>query len=385
MMPANDIPDRKRALAIVAEQLEEGIAAKKCHRCGCFQAAIASFEKTEPGRRELADVLARARTVLVAKEYDCIGCPVCFPAIAENAFAEAVHGAVAVSLCPTDVPTARRGWPPLPGDYHVVRHGAPVAVCTLNTESLAKKLAADAPSGLAIAGTLHTENLGIERVVRNVLANPHVRFLVLCGEDTQQAIGHLPGQSLAALCANGLDDAGRIRAARGKRPLLKNVTAEQVEAFRRQVELVSLVGELDRDRIVSAVTECAARDPGAFEGAPADETIPVVPAREPARLVLDPAGFLVVYPDPARGLVLEHYRKDGVLDCVVEGATASSVGATAIERGLVSRLDHAVYLGRELARAEESLRTGAPYVQDRASGPEREPDPAASCACAPNT
>ncbi len=385
MMPANDTPDPKRALAIVAEQLEEGIAAKKCHRCGCFQAAVASFEKAEPGRQELAGVLARARAVIVAKEYDCIGCPVCFPAIAENAFADAFPGTAHPSLCPTDVPAARRGWPPLPGNYHVVRHGAPVAVCTLNTEAVAKNLAADAPRGLAIAGTLHTENLGIERIVRNVLANPNVRFLVLCGEDTQQAIGHLPGQSLAALCANGLDAAGRIRGARGKRPVLKNVTADQVEAFRRQVELVSLVTELNLDRIASTVMACASRDPGAFDGAPADEAIPVVPAREPARLVLDPAGFLVVYPDPSRGLVLEHYRSEGILDCVVEGSTASSVGATALERGLVSRLDHAVYLGRELARAEESLRTGAPYVQDRAPGPPSEPDPAPSCACAPKT
>ena len=51
------------------------------------------------------------------------------------------------------------------------------------------------PEGLAIVGTMHTENLGIERVIKNVLANPHIRFLLLCGEDTQQAVGHLPGQS----------------------------------------------------------------------------------------------------------------------------------------------------------------------------------------------
>ena len=39
-----------------------------------------------------------------------------------------------------------------------------------------------------------------------------------------------------------------------------------------------------------------------------------------------------------------------------------------IERNLLSRLDHAAYLGRELARAERSLETGELYVQDRASG-----------------
>jgi tetrahydromethanopterin S-methyltransferase subunit A len=385
-MRKNITSDGAAALAIVAEQVEEGIAAKKCHSCGCFQAAVASFERTEPGRRDLADVLARARAVLVEKKYDCLGCSVCFPAIAENAFADAFPGAVATApLCPTDAPAERRGWPPLPGGYKVVRYAAPVAVCTLNTVEIPEKLAAHAHRGLAIAGTLHTENLGIERVVRNVLSNPHVRFLVVCGEDARQAVGHLPGQSLAALCENGVDEAGRIRGARGKRPVLKNVTTEQVEAFRRQVELVSLVGELDVDRIEAAVTACAGRDPGAFEGAPAGEAIPVVPAREPSRLVIDPTGFLVVYPDQARGLVLEHYQKDGVLDCVIEGSTPSAVGATAIDRGLVSRLDHAVYLGRELARAEESLRTGRPYVQDRAPGSQPEPDPAPNFSCPPKT
>ena len=64
---------------------------------------------------------------------------------------------------------------------------------------------------------------------------------------------------------------------------------------------------------------------------------------------------------------------------------ASAVGATAVERGVLSRLDHAVYLGRELARAEESLRTGAPYVQDRAPGPDPAEDSHESCGCSGST
>jgi tetrahydromethanopterin S-methyltransferase subunit A len=384
-MRENHATDRRAALAIVADQIGEGIAAKKCHSCGCFQAAVASFEKTEAGRHELSDLLARARAVLVEKKYDCLGCQICFPAVAENAFADAFPGEAIAPLCPTDAPEERHGWPPLPGDYKVVRYGAPVAVCTLNSAALMDQLVTSAHPGLALAGTLHTENLGIERIVRNVLANPHVRFLVVCGEDTKQAIGHLPGKSLVALSENGIDAAGRIRGAPGKRPVLKNVTATQVEAFRRQVELVPLLDETSVERIESAVVLCANRDPGEFEGAPTDGTVPVVPAREPTRLVLDPSGFLVVYPDKERGLVLEHYRNEGVLDCVVEGLTASSVGATAIERGLVSRLDHAVYLGRELARAEESLRTGTPYVQDRAPGPPPAPEQTQDCGCTGKT
>ncbi len=380
--------ERRAALDVVADQLREGIAAKKCHSCGCFQSAVAAFEKTEAGRSELAEVLERARAVLVDKTYDCLGCQVCFPAIAENAFADAFPGEAVEPLCPTDVPSERRGWPPLPGDYRVLRFGAPVATCTLNSADLSEKLALAAPPGLALTGTLHTENLGIERIIRNVLANPNLRFLVVCGEDTRQAIGHLPGQSLAALCTNGVDETGRIRGAPGKRPVLKNVTSEQVDAFRRQTELVALIGELDLGRVIASVNSCAERNPGPFEGAPINEEIPVVSAREPSRLVLDPSGFLVIYPDKMRGLVLEHYRKEGVLDCVIAGTTPSSVGAAAIERGLVSRLDHAVYLGRELARAEESLRTGNPYVQDRAPGSTSaatEPENGEGCGCARKT
>ncbi len=42
--------------------------------------------------------------------------------------------------------------------------------------------------------------------------------------------------------------------------------------------------------------------------------------------------------------------------------------STVIEASLISRLDHAAYLGRELARAENALKTVENYVQDRASG-----------------
>jgi tetrahydromethanopterin S-methyltransferase subunit A len=65
-------------------------------------------------------------------------------------------------------------------------------------------------------------------------------------------------------------------------------------------------------------------------------------------------------------LSLEHYRNDGLLDVVIEGSTAAELYTPAIDRYLISRLDHAAYLGRELARAEESLHSGEPYIQDAA-------------------
>lgn len=383
---ANDAQKRARSLQAVQEQLETAAGARKCHGCGCFHKTVEVLSRTEMGTTELARVLAEARKVFVPKEYDCLGCPVCYPAVAANVFSEAfpVLGEE-LDLCPTDSPGERRGWPPLPGDYHVVRFRAPVAVCTLNSDDLAARIARAAPEGLAIAGTLHTENLGIERLIRNLLANPHIRFLVLCGQDTQQAVGHLPGQSLASLVSEGIDERGRIRGARGRRPVLKNITREQVELFVRKVELVPIIGEERDAQVLSRIADCEARDLGPFEGALVDAGVETVPAEEPSRLVPDPSGFFVVYPDASRRkLELEHYTTAGVLDCVLEGGTPAALYATAIERKLISRLDHAAYLGRELARAEQSMKTGEPYVQDRAAG-EIAPAPSCGCgtACAP--
>jgi tetrahydromethanopterin S-methyltransferase subunit A len=94
----------------------------------------------------------------------------------------------------------------------------------------------------------------------------------------------------------------------------------------------------------------------------------------------DKAGYFVVYPDRARRvLLLEHYRNDGVLDVVIEGRAAAELYYPAIEQGLISRLDHAAYLGRELARAERALESGAPYVQDAA--PERQATTGRGCGC----
>lgn len=371
---------------MIREQLAEAAAARKCHGCGCLHETVAALEGTDVGGEALAAALADTRKVFRPKEYDCLGCQVCYPAIATNAFTESFpEDSARLDPCPTDVPAERRGWPPLPGDYAVIRYGAPIAICALNSAWLPPRLAEHGPAWLSITGTLHTENLGIERIIRNVLSNPHIRFLLLCGEDTRQVVGHLPGQSLVSLFHFGMDDGGRIRKAGGKRPILKNVSAAQVKAFLEQVELVELTGCEDVPRILDAAAECASRDPGPFQGAPDEAGVGTVEAKEPQRLISDPAGFFVVYSDGSRRrLIVEHYSTSGVLDCVITGDSSAAISAEVIERGLISRLDHATYLGRELARAELSLKTGEPYIQDRAPGePSPTEKPLESCGCGP--
>lgn len=372
------------ALQVVREQLAQAVAAAKCHGCGCLVHTIEALERAAPQVSELTPILDAARRTLVPKKYDCLGCDVCFPAVAANALAQAFPDAMSAgALCPTEAPQERAGWPPLPGDYTVVRYGASVAVCALNSEDLAKALAQSAPEGLAIVGTMHTENLGIERVIRNLLTNPNIRFLVLCGDDTRQLIGHLPGQSMESLFANGLDETQRIVGAKGKRPFLKNISREHVRAFVAQVQLVSMIGECDVARIAEAIVDCHAQGLPAIATSVTETSVETVLAKEPQFYKSDPAGFFVIYPDRrTSALVVEHYTNAGVLDAVITGATPTAAYAEIVKRGLVSQLDHAAYLGRELATAERSLRTGEPYVQDRAPGepmPLEDPPKAGSC------
>ncbi len=108
-------------------------------------------------------------------------------------------------------------------------------------------------------------------------------------------------------------------------------------------------------------------------------------------IALDPLGYFLIRVDVAAAeLVVEHYgntideqglardpdsgeviacRKGGprTPTAVLRGRTAKELGIALCEGDgnyPLSRLDHALYLGRELQKAEQCLREGSPYVQD---------------------
>ncbi len=353
-------PDIEEAV----RQLREAAAAKKCWHCGCLHSSLRAIGEAIPeGKRpeRLGEVMVSARSRLGELKYDCLGCEVCFPAIAINALG--VEG----DACPSEPVQAREGWPAMPGSYTALRFHAPVAVCTLTDEALMREIAAAADSNLAIVGTMQTENLGIERLILNTVANPNVRFLILCGEDSRQAVGHLPGASLLALAGTGVDEKLRIIGAPGKRAVLRNINREAIEHFRQTVRIVDLIGEQSAGRVVETAGSCAKLNPGPAQKFSGVRSIETVAGYLPTRMVSDPSGYFVVFPDRQRRLLLlEHYGNEGVLDAIIEGKSAAEVYIPAVERKLVSRLDHAAYLGKELARAEQALASGIAYVQDAA-------------------
>lgn len=375
-----------KLLTRLKAELSQAIAAKKCWRCGCFQDTVRTLQGSDSINTPLQALLEEAGKLFEVKRYDCLGCEICWPALAQNMAVELDPAVAEGGHCATIEPELQQGWPPLPGDYQVVRFQAPVAVCTLNSDKLISQLATSPVKGLSLIGSLHTENLGIEHLIRNLLANPNIRFLILCGEDTQRAIGHLPGQSLISLLHHGLNEKGRIIEAKGKRPFIKNLDSRHIESFRQQVQLFDHIGETDPAALRTLIEETAVNDPGPVSTALPDiPSIPVETAITAQHLRLDPAGYFVVYPEQTHHrIMLEHYSNKGVLDRVFSASDPAALYTTVIDKGLISRLDHAAYLGRELARAELSLRGDEAYVQDRAAGniPEVQTEKQAACGCA---
>ncbi|HIH71081.1 MAG TPA: tetrahydromethanopterin S-methyltransferase subunit A, partial [Methanothermobacter thermautotrophicus] len=118
-------------------------------------------------------------------------------------------------------------------------------------------------AGAAIAGPCKTENLGIEKMIANLISNPNIRFLILCGSEVQ---GHITGQSIEALHQNGVDpDKRNIIGATGAIPYIENIPDEGIERFQKQLEIVNLIDVEDADAIKAKVKECIEKDPGAFE------------------------------------------------------------------------------------------------------------------------
>jgi tetrahydromethanopterin S-methyltransferase subunit A len=153
------------------------------------------------------------------------------------------------------------GWPIIQGDYHTGDANSPVAVITMGSHLDETAICA---AGAALAGSCKTENLGIEKVVANIISNPNIRFVLLCGTEVK---GHLTGQSWVAMHENGVEG-GKIVGSKGAIPFLENLTAEHIKRFQEQIELVNIMETEDLGQISAKIAELTARDPGAFGADP---------------------------------------------------------------------------------------------------------------------
>jgi len=153
------------------------------------------------------------------------------------------------------------GWPIVQGDFHAGDANSPVAVMTCGSH-LDEKGICD--KGAAICGSCKTENLGLEKVIANIISNPNIRFLMLCGTEVK---GHLAGQTMAALHKGGVKD-GRVVGAEGAIPFIENLNDANIKRFQEQCELVNIMESEDLGAIGAKINELKSRDPGAFAADP---------------------------------------------------------------------------------------------------------------------
>ena len=371
-------------IAPVMHEIEGGMKLSMCQKCGCMLEALQNAEVAFNGSedaeiRALLPMIEDHKAKMQPIAYDCFGCKKCWGAdatiqLAGN-FEEVQPEGCGSSSCTVDAPVVRlkdaanEAWPPYPGDYVVGNLTGSVAVCTLSSRDLAPLIVEGGQPHVSIAGRCDTENIGVEKVVMNILANPNIRWLILCGVEAR---GHRVGDAFLQLKEQGVDARMRVLESASWRPILKNLTLLDVARFREQVEIINLVGRTDKSAIVKAAAECAAKESPPLEVYQNDAPalgFERIGACAPERLELDGTGFFIVLPQRETGVILcEHYENNGRLAHVIEGKKAALIASTVVERGLITLLDHAVYLGRELAKAEIALKTGLDYEQDSALG-----------------
>ncbi|MDI6721417.1 MAG: DUF4346 domain-containing protein [Candidatus Aenigmarchaeota archaeon] len=243
--------------------------------------------------------------------------------------------------------------------------GSCVAVCTLDNEIVLPK------EKIILQGTCKTENLGIENIVKTVIKNPEIRFLIICGEESSPRFA---GSAIKSLWKNGMSEKGKIIGARGLMPFIKNLSPDEIEYFRKQVQIIDVVGEKDPAKIEAHIDSCNKKNPGHYN-APQPRGIEI-------RVILadynpdsgwtadeknDDNWFIIGVDRENRKIYAEHYVGYGEnmrKCCKITGGTVESVMGTIVRLGKVTKLYHAAYLGKELQKAEIALKKGIKYSQE---------------------
>lgn len=264
------------------------------------------------------------------------------------------------------MPAVRRTekWPFIPGLYYVVDDTAPVVVVAPDNEALAETLSALSVQGLCMISPVCRGVSDVEKLTRNVEANLAVSCIVLAaGEEGKEY------PAVEALCAifddddEGISEKAR-KIAHGVRGKLK---AFDFAALQKRVHVVNMLDCVEVDKIIAGVIKHGS------EGSRPDTGF-VVHDRDPAlgvpRVIAptaishdyqhDKAGKFIIGTD-RESIVVEHYNSKGELLRLIQGASARDLCLMIIRNGWISRLDHAAFLGRELALAEIAVHQGTPY------------------------
>ena len=131
---------------------------------------------------------------------------------------------------------------PIPEEYYSGNPDSSIAVCTLSSIDLLKKLAnSEILSHVSIAGRLLSENKGIDSIIKYINKNQKINIIIVCGKEVW---GHKAGHSLFQLHKNGVDKNNRIINSTSPDPYL-TVSKSQIQYFQNNITLVNLIAETD--------------------------------------------------------------------------------------------------------------------------------------------
>ncbi len=144
-------------------------------------------------------------------------------------------------------------WPLTSGNYVIGDTDSSVAVVTLASDHKEWGL-----QNYAICGTCFTANFGIEKIITNVLANPNINYLIVCGAES----AHWAGQSLISLAENGVSTmAGSRKIIGSKSPLsyLNEIPMTAISRFIREIKIVYMVGNKNPAAIQKSIDSCTGK------------------------------------------------------------------------------------------------------------------------------
>lgn len=148
-----------------------------------------------------------------------------------------------------------REWPVIYKDLLIVGNAdSNVAVCTLWTEKnrVAERIG---KSKFAACGNLYSAG-GINFLLRNIFANPKIRFVVVFGADLTKT-----GDALLKLSQNGIDEKHCIKGTEIR--IEECITNEDIDAMRKSVEFVDM-RKNGFEELVKKIDELNARRMPAF-------------------------------------------------------------------------------------------------------------------------
>ena len=176
--------------------------------------------------------------------------------------------------------SAVSGWPVHYRDQLILGNpDSHVAVCTLwaPKERIARQLQQDQ---FTCVGNLYSRE-GVNFILRNVMANPSIRYIVLCGKSPNKS-----DEALLNLMKNGIDTDHRIVGDAGI--IDREIPKKAVDLFRQNVTVVDIRPTLSSDTVRSEILKLRRLAPF---GKP--QTFPEATAHDVDSFPSEKAGFII--------------------------------------------------------------------------------------------